>query len=411
MFLNAGFVLSFASSLTVLAAPSHHIRGAAYFMNNDQHGNYIIAHTIQNDGTVQYASKTYTGGQGNRMTQYSDIGADALLGQSCLVQDRGYLYVVNPSSDSVSMLKIDTEDPSKLTLVGKPIRSNYEFPLAVAANKHTGQVCATFSGKWNGVECYKPTAQGLVTIPNTSRSLDIMNQTTPANFMTESSSASILFSEDGKKLISIQKGTHGPLGALIQPGLHGWFNVWDIYADGSLSKTYTRTTVQRPGLLPFAAVPIEGTKALAVADPTSGGEIWDFSKSDTAEIQYFSLPTNKMVCWISYSPSTDHYFLTDFDVGQVIEVSIDKKNLKMHYVKSYPEIGATAQPLDNAIATINGKDYLYQLSPNTTELTVMALKAGDSKIVQKYNYLSATMKTGVPVDPSFVQGMQVWLKD
>jgi hypothetical protein len=403
-------LLAFVSAaLAVVASPTSSIYGAAYFMTNDEHGNNIIAHTINKDGTVNYASKTYTGGQGTRMVQYSDTGIDALLGQGAIAQDRGNLYVVNPASHSLSMLSIDKNDPSKLTLVGKPVMNGLEFPNSVAVNKNNGVVCATWTGKFNGVECFRPTGSGLKAIPNSKRSLNIPNQTTPANFESEVSTSNIVFSEDGSKLFIVFKGTHGPEGAILQPGLHGFMMLFHVNKDGSLSTTSTITTVQRPGLLPFAAVPIPGTQALAVVDPTSGGEIWDFSKGDTAEIQYVTIPTNKMVCWLSYSPTTGHYFATDFDVGQIIELSIDKSDLKMNYVQSY-QLGATTQPIDNAIGTLNGQDFLYQLAPNTTSVAVMQLKAGASSVVQHYNFATEMNAANVTFDINFVQGMAVYMK-
>lgn len=112
--------------------------------------------------------------------------------------------------------------PSGLTRAGLPVHSGGEFPVSIAFNEkvrftshsrtyHPAKgtlLCALNGGKVSGVLCYSvhPT-RGLTVISNTQRTL-YLNQTTPATGPPGTvSTSTISFSDDGKHLIAVIKGT------------------------------------------------------------------------------------------------------------------------------------------------------------------------------------------------------------
>lgn len=55
-------------------------------------------------------------------------------------------------SNTVSLFSINPEDPTRLTLLGRPVPSGGEFPQSVAINSAGTDVCVLNGGKINGVK-------------------------------------------------------------------------------------------------------------------------------------------------------------------------------------------------------------------------------------------------------------------
>ena len=49
-------------------------------------------------------------------------------------------------SNTVTLFKIDAEDPSKLTMLGAPVSSEGDYPLSVTFNKAGDKLCVVNAG-------------------------------------------------------------------------------------------------------------------------------------------------------------------------------------------------------------------------------------------------------------------------
>ena len=152
------------------------------------------------------------------------------------------------------------------------------------------------------------TRRGLVALPNTLRSLNF-NQTTPANGPPGTFSQ-ITFSEDNTKLIASYKGANAP----------GFLLSWDVQADGSLSKDYTKIVVDG-AMLPFSLTPIPGENAFLLTDPGRGFEVVDLSGKNRGAAT--SVQGNGATCWGVRSAKTGNYYTVDVGANAIREVHID----------------------------------------------------------------------------------------
>lgn len=115
--------------------------------------------------------------------------------------------------------------------------------------------------------------------------------------------------------------------------------MWDVAADGSLSKDFVKVNPATGGLLPFSMTVIPGMNAILSTDAGVGFDIYDLStvKANSANA---SSPKNSVVaikgqgatCWSSFSQKTGNFYLTDIGTSIVTEVNVDK-NLKGTIVK------------------------------------------------------------------------------
>ena len=58
---------------------------------------------------------------------------------------------VNPGSHTISLFKINPDQPSELTMVGRPVGSGGQFPSSLAFNAQGTALCAVNGGEVNGV--------------------------------------------------------------------------------------------------------------------------------------------------------------------------------------------------------------------------------------------------------------------
>jgi hypothetical protein len=220
--------------------------------------------------------------------------------------------------------------------------------MSLAFNSNGTQLCALNGGANNGVRwaqnvlftsspivnllffpsCFGiDSQQGLVAQPNTSRSLGL-NQTTPPNGPAGTTSQ-IIFSEDNSQLVVSVKGI---------PPQPGFFAIWDVASNGSLSQNFTSVAPDQGGGLPFSMTIIEGQNALLATDPAVGFEIVDlanFSSNNRSSV--VPIPGQGATCWSSHSPKTGNFYLTDIQTSFVTEVHVDN-NLNATIIKVCPDI-------------------------------------------------------------------------
>lgn len=193
--------------------------------------------------------------------------------------------------------------------------------MSAVFNQKGTVLCVLNGGKINGVNCYKTSeTHGLTAIPNSNRSLGV-NQTTPATGPAGSVSQ-LIFSQDERQLIVSVKGT---------PPTPGFFALWNISADGSLSQDFTKLAPPTGGVLPFSMTPIPGQNAAVVTDPGLGFDIVEFSAGATRS-SAVNITGQSAVCWGSFSQKTGNYYLTDVGTATVTEINVDK-DLKGSIVK------------------------------------------------------------------------------
>ncbi|EMD42156.1 hypothetical protein CERSUDRAFT_102529 [Gelatoporia subvermispora B] len=379
-------------------------RGAVYFMTNEPTGNYIIAADVHGDGRLSLNRAVATRGLGAKGVAVP-VGPDALFSQgSVKVSASGeILAVVNPGSNTVSAFAINPRYPSALSMIGEPVSSEGEFPISLAVSDDGKRVCVLNGGTVNGVNCFSvDQSKGLVPIPNSLRYLGL-NQTTPANGPPGSAS-NIIFNDAGSQLIASIKGF---------PPAQGFLAIWDVNQDGSLSSNFTRITPPQPSDLPFSMTIIPGKDALLITDPGTGFDIIDFSAQPQANgtaggrSSAVAIPGQSATCWSSYSNKTGNFYLIDVGTALVNEVHVDD-NLKGTVIHQYSQ-GQNAAPIDNDVATINGKDFLYILAANATSINVMSLNApGQAQLVQTLDFAGTLKGAGLAINPNNVQGMSAF---
>ncbi|KAI0081947.1 hypothetical protein K474DRAFT_1586866 [Panus rudis PR-1116 ss-1] len=387
-------------------ASSGNSAGAIYFITNEPSGNFIMAGDIGSDGKITFSNAVPTQGKGSHGV-VDPNGPDGLFSQGAVKASaaNNMLATVNAGSNTVSLFSIDPQNPSNLKQVGQPVCSGGEFPVSVAFNKNGTQLCALNSGASNGVNCYTVDQQnGLTALPNTMRSLGL-NQTTPPTGPPNTPSH-LVFTEDGSKLVASVKGT--------PPNSPGFLAVWDVAADGSLSENFTSITPATGGLLPFSLTNIAGKNAVLATDAGIGFDIFDFSGSGaqlnaSSKNSANAIDGQSATCWSSQSKKTGNFYLTDIGTSTVTEVNVDE-NLKGTIVKQYPQQNNSAT-IDNDIAQVNGKDFLYVLAANATSVDVLSLDApGEAQNVGSFNFADAAKQAGLTISPNNVQGMTSFIK-
>jgi len=378
--------------------------GAAYFITNEPTGNFVVAASIGSDGQLTLQQATSSEGLGSHGGP--GTGPDGLFSQGAVKASAAGQIVaaVNAGSNTLSVYSIDPTNPTNLELIGKPVGSGGEFPVSLAINKAGTTVCAVNGGFVNGVACYSvDKTKGLTPIANTVRSLNI-NQTTPANGPAGSVSH-VIFNEDESQLIASVKGV---------PPTPGIFAVWDIAADGSLSEDFKAVQPATGGLLPFSMTVIPGKNAILATDAGVGVDIFDLSGENAGgaaggNSSVLPITGQGATCWSSHSTQTGNFYVTDIETSQVTEVNVDD-NLKASIVTQYPQGNGTAT-IDNDIAAVNQKDFMYVLAANATEVKVLALNApGKATALQTLDIAGPAKSAGLTISAGNLQGMTTFIK-
>ncbi|OCH94362.1 hypothetical protein OBBRIDRAFT_789268 [Obba rivulosa] len=404
--LVAGVPLQDRSTVHLRARAASGAYGATYFMTNEPTGNFVISADVGSDGKLTLSRAVATNGLGSHGVSVP-IGPDPLFAQGAVKASvaGGVLAVVNPGSNTISAFSINPNDPSALTMIGEPVSSEGEFPMSLAFNDAGNMLCALNGGAVNGVNCFSVDKQkGLVSMPNTLRSLGLNHTTPPSG--PPGSTSHIIFNEAGNQLIASIKGI---------PPTPGFLAMWDIDSDGSLSENFTSVSPQPTGALPFSMTVIPGQDALLVTDPGVGFDIFDFNAqpdaNGTAGGKSSAVPINgqSATCWSSFSNKTGNFYLTDVGTGIVTEVNVDS-NLKGTIVKQYPQGNGTAT-IDNEVATVNDNDFLYVLAANATAIHVLSLPApGQAQLIQTLDFAGPIKAAGLTINPDNVQGMTAFVQ-
>jgi hypothetical protein len=394
------------SPLLVLGFPvrssTDDIEGAAYFITNDPSGNFVLSADIHSDGSLVFRAAVTADGRGAHGVS-NPIGPDALFSQGAVKASAAgnILATVNAGSNSITVFAIDPDQPSNLTKLGQPVSSEGEFPMSLAINSNGTQVCVLNGGQVAGVSCFAVDKDlGLVSGRNALRSLPL-NQTTPATGPAGSASH-VIFSEDGSQLIASIKGT---------PPTPGYLAIWDVAEDGTLSQDFAAVPPPSGGLLPFSMTAVPGKDALLVTDPNIGFDIIDISQGQNSSASSaVPISGQSATCWSSFSHTTGNFYLTDVGTSIVTEVNVDE-NLKGTVVNQYPQQNMSGT-IDNDIATIGGKDFMYVLGANASLIEVLALNGpGNATNFKSFDIAGPFKSAGLAIDGVNLQGMTIFLKN
>ncbi|KAH8595468.1 hypothetical protein B0O99DRAFT_622974 [Bisporella sp. PMI_857] len=373
---------SFLSLMLAVALPgamgrpsgAQSARGAVYLISNAQ-ANSVVSLAIGADGTLSKGSSTSTGGAGSNAVDAANLPEtpDALASQSSLTVAGKFVFAVNAGSNTLSMLKINKNDPTKLTLVGKPAAIPAEFPTTVGASVKNKLVCVGASGATAGVSCASFSNKGLGQM-DTLRPFEL-NQTTPPVGPLNTVSQ-VFFSDDQSKVFTTVKGdpTQNNTGFLatfpVQQGGCGGVTV---------ARAGTQSSPKGTAVL-FGSSTIPGSSDLFVTDASFGGAVLAVDDANTATIKgQAAIDGQKATCWVAISPATCTAFVTDVGTNRLVEMSVADAS-----IQNVIDLSVNGDP--GLIDLKAAGNFIYALSPGngTTPSAVTVLDAISKKQVQHF---------------------------
>ncbi|KAL4882965.1 hypothetical protein BJY04DRAFT_216684 [Aspergillus karnatakaensis] len=371
-------------------SPSDHPKVIHILRNTAE--NAIISLPISGDGTLGKGHFTLTAGQGGTALNGpgQPSGPDALFSQAPLAIAGDLIFALNPGSNTLSILKPNSDDPTSLTLFNDPVSVPGSFPNTVAASPKHSLVCVGTTGTKAGISCAPFNDHGLIAPFDALRPYNL-NQTTPPVGPPNTVSQAF-FSDDESRLYVTVKGipntdNNGFLS--VFPVLNGGegcrANKTDPESSGKarLGRHDTRSSFASAPLL-FGAAVIPSNQhsesdRVLVTDPTLGAVILDVNP-DT-NVATLTTPINitnqQATCWAAYSSQRNSVFVTDVLVNNLVE--LDAKNGTVIANTLLPN--SNPGYIDLAVA---GR-FVYALSPGngTTEAAVVVFDPVDGKQVQE----------------------------
>lgn len=358
-----------------LARPMKECRAtqqAAYFITNEDE-NMVVSLPIGEDGMLGDGSMVATGGAGSASIDGSTnepAAVDPLVSQSALTIAGKSLFAVNAGSNTLSMFSIDPADPTKLTMVGKPIEVPGEFPNTVAASSKNNVVCVGTTGAVAGVSCATFSKKGGIGSMDALRPFDL-GQTTPPVGPTNTVSQ-LFFSEDEGTLYSTVKGdpTVNNVGFLaafpVQPACSGGVSTEAVMSTPSDT------------LVLFGSSIIPGSTDIFVTDASFGAAVLSVGTDRKAETKGRGVVDGQAAtCWATVSPATKTAFVTDVAVNRLVEMSVEDASI-------LNEIDLSANGQSGMIDLKAAGQMIYVLAPgsNETEPAVVVVNAQTRESVQ-----------------------------
>ncbi|KAH6682141.1 hypothetical protein F5X68DRAFT_172080 [Plectosphaerella plurivora] len=300
------------------AAPA--VKRAAYVITNEE-TNMVISLAVDENGMLSAGSSIATGGAGavsiNGATN-QPADADPLVSQSSLTVVGNNLFAVNAGSNTLSMFSINKSDPTKLAMVGQPVKIPGEFPNTVAASMKSRVVCAGTSGAVAGISCAPFTSSGGIGTMDALRPFDL-GQTTPPVGPTNTLSQ-IFFSGDERTLFATVKGDPPKNNT-------GFLAAFPLVSSGCDSG---RASVSQQGQMSspagtnvlFGSSTIPGSQDLFVTDASFGAAVLSVNADMSATTKGRGVVDGQAAtCWAAVSPATKTAFVTDVAVNRLVEMS------------------------------------------------------------------------------------------
>ncbi|KAL7937750.1 hypothetical protein V8C35DRAFT_293461 [Trichoderma chlorosporum] len=355
--------------------------GRAFYSITNEAQNSVIALPIGSNGLLSQGTSTPTGGAGGNTVNISGnkktlAGPDALASQSALTVAGNFLFAVNPGSNTLTMFAIDELNPTKLTMLGKPIDVLGEFPTTVGASAKNQLVCVGSSGAKSGISCTSFSSRGLGKMDQL-RPVGL-KQTTPPVGPTLTVSQ-VFFSEDEETLFATIKGD--PMASPV--GVLGVFPVQEPCEPNdalSISVKGELTPVNGTIVL-FGSSPIQGSTDLFVTDAAFGAAVLSVdAETGAASVKAkTTIAGQKATCWGTISPDTNTAWVADAASDRLVELSVTDAS-----IQSITDLSANGDPglIDLAAAG----SFVYALSPGngTTLPAVTVVDVRAKKQVQHF---------------------------
>lgn len=286
------------------------------------------------------------------------------------------MFAVNAGSNTVTMFAIDPKNPTKLTMLGRPISVPGDFPNTVAASAKNNLVCVGSSGAKSGISCASFSSKGMGSMDQL-RPVGL-HQTTPPVGPTNTVSQ-VFFSGDEETLFATVKGdpTTNKTGVL---GIFGVDQPCDSNGAASVSEEGKLTSVDGTIVL-FGSSTIQGSSDLFVTDAAFGAAVLSVD-AETGAASVKSKATiegQHATCWVAISPDTNTAFVTDVGLDRVVEVSLTDAS-----IKSVTDLSANGDP--GLIDLRAAGSFIYALSPGngTTSPAVTVMDVRSKKQVQHF---------------------------
>jgi hypothetical protein len=270
------------------------------------------------------------------------------------------------------MFTIDSEDSTKLTMVGQPADTLGEFPMSVTLSTNLSQACVANSGAKAGIACFSMSAtKGLKALDTSLRAFDI-NQTTPPVGPTNTVSQTF-FNEDSTALITTVKGN---------PAVNntGFLSVFPV-VNNAVSTKDVRSSPAGTAVL-FGTALIPGSSDIFVTDASFGSATLSLSSDNIATVSASTPITDQAAtCWAAFSDVTKSGFVTDVAVNHLVEVDVGNGKL----IKELNLTNGNPGMCD----LVSAGNFLYALSPGnaTTKaaVTVFDVSGGQgSKFISSF---------------------------
>jgi DNA-binding beta-propeller fold protein YncE len=275
-------------------APGGH--GVVFIHANDPGGNSVIAFRRGDDGVLSRERSYATGGLGAEET---GAPADPLASQRSMEYDEvaGRLYVVNAGSNTVSVFDVDG---FRLRPV-QVIESGGDFPVSVTAGD--GLVYVLNAGGDGGISGFRSVAEGLVPLPDSTRTLGLGNDT-PPYFLSSPGQVGVV--ADGRALVVTTKS-------------HDTLMTFPLDPDGGPAPEPVVTPSS--GRVPFAFV-VTPAGVVVVAEASGAVSSYRVEPDGRLTPVSASVPNGQQAtCWIARAKS--HVYAVNAGSGTVSGYAVD----------------------------------------------------------------------------------------
>jgi hypothetical protein len=263
-----------------------------------------------------------------------------------------FIFAVNAGSNTVSMLKINKDDPTKLAMVGEPVSIPGEFPNTVDASWTHKIVCVGASGSKAGVSCAPFSVSGIGSM-DALRPFELNQSTPPVGPLNTVSQ--VFFSEDETTLFTTVKGDPGNNNT-------GFLAAFPVQlacgtAAASVSQQGMQSSPAGTAVL-FGAANIPGSTDLFVSDASFGGAILSIDPiSNNATVKGKAVVDGQQAtCWAAVSLKTNTGFVTDVGVNRIVEMSLDNAS-----IQKIIDLSSNGDPGLIDLQVVG--DFIYALSP------------------------------------------------
>ncbi|KAF2164955.1 hypothetical protein M409DRAFT_56306 [Zasmidium cellare ATCC 36951] len=313
---------------------------ALYIQDNDPAGNNTIAAQISNDdGKLSNPVKIPTGGKG--------LARLIAASQDSVVVSGDYVFAVNAGDDTLSVFKIDPNQPTNLQLLGKPASTKGHTPVSVTYSEALNIACALNAGDEPGVACFALDQQhGLKPLPFFLDIAEIVPSPPPGPLVI---AADIRFNPSSTALFVTVTGGGALLGDVYS---------WPIHF-GKFSNNPNNNTLE--GItLPFSLNFLGSDSKLFLTNPhlnSDGAALLDIATSgEVAHVQNVTIPGQVASCWATYDPTIDSVFVIDAGrpVITIVDADSGKVTSQYNYTTSVSGTGGQDTKVD--------RNFLYVLT-------------------------------------------------